>query len=53
MKDAKKYILIGAIILTIIFVVSFFQFNRYLRKEKYRTEKKRSKLLLLEIKQQP
>jgi hypothetical protein len=33
MKYAKKYILIGAIILTIIFVVSFFQFNRYLEKK--------------------
>jgi len=33
MKDAKKYILIGAIILTIIFVISFFQFNRYLEKK--------------------
>lgn len=33
MKDAKKYILIGAIILTIIFFASFFQFNRYLEKK--------------------
>jgi len=33
MRYAKRYILTGVIILTIIFVASFFQFNRYLEKK--------------------
>lgn len=39
MKDAKKSILIGVIILTIIFVVSFFQFDRYLENKSLEREK--------------
>ncbi|PRR83869.1 hypothetical protein [Clostridium vincentii] len=38
MKDTKKRILIGVIILTIIFVGSFFQFNKYLENKNLEQE---------------
>jgi hypothetical protein len=38
MKDIKKRILIGVIILTIIFVASFFQFNKYLENKSLEQE---------------
>ena len=38
MSNAKKRILIGVIILTIIFVASFFQFNKYLENKSLQEE---------------